>query len=52
MLTSVSTVTEIKDAGRNELMTVTTEVSDTAGEPVATIASTLVSRGTAAVKES
>jgi len=52
VLTSVSTVTEIKDAGRNELMTVTTEVSDAAGEPVATIASTLVSRGTAAVKES
>jgi len=51
VLTSVSTVTEIKDAGRNELMTVTTEVSDAAGEPVATIASTLVSRGTAAVKE-
>ena len=52
VLTSTSTVTEIKDAGRNELMTLTTEVSDAAGEPVATIASTLVSRGTAAPKES
>ena len=51
VLSSVSTVTDIKDAGRNELMTVTTEVTGAAGEPVATIASTLVSRGTAAPKE-
>ena len=52
VLSSVSTVTEIKDAGRNELMTVTTEVTDAQGDPVATIASTVVSRGTAAPKES
>jgi acyl dehydratase len=46
VLTSVSRVADIRDAGRNELMTMVTEV--TAGdERVATLTSTLVSRGTA-----
>ena len=48
VLSSVQTVTDIKDAGRNELIVTTTEVSDAAGEPVATLRSSLVSRGTAA----
>ncbi len=51
VLTSVQSVTDIKDAGRNELITTATEVTDVAGEPVATLRSTLVSRGTAAPRE-
>lgn len=47
-LVATSTVDEIRDAGRNELMLTRTEVSTEAGEPVATVYSTLVSRGTAA----
>ncbi len=47
VLDAVSRVAEIRDAGRNELMTVVTEVTS-GGEPVATLTSTLVSRGTAA----
>jgi acyl dehydratase len=42
----------IKDAGRNELMTTRSEVSTESGEPVATLYSTIVSRGTAAGGES
>ena len=48
VLSSVSRVEEIRDAGRNELMTVATEVTGSDGAPVATLRSTLVSRGTAA----
>lgn len=51
VLTSIGTVADIRDAGRNELMTMVTEVTDAAGEKVATLTSTLVSRGTAAPKE-
>ncbi|MCW2667038.1 MAG: MaoC-like dehydratase [Frankiales bacterium] len=51
VLTSVSKVASIRDAGRNELMTMVTEVTDADGQPVSTITSTLVSRGTAAPKE-
>lgn len=40
-------VTDIRDAGRNELMTTVGTVTTVDGEPVATIYSTLVSRGTA-----
>jgi acyl dehydratase len=50
VLTAVDRVEQIRDVGRNELMTVATEVS-AGGEPVATVRSTLVSRGTAAPKE-
>jgi acyl dehydratase len=46
------TVTNIRDVGRNELLTTEHEFVTTAGEPVGTALSTLVSRGTAAVKES
>jgi len=51
VLTSVARVTEIKDAGRNELMVTETEVTAADGERVATLRSTIVSRGTAAPKE-
>jgi acyl dehydratase len=47
VLSATSTVADIRDAGRNELMVVVTEVT-AAGEPVATLTSTIVSRGTAA----
>ncbi|MCW2714450.1 MAG: hypothetical protein JWN88_1497 [Frankiales bacterium] len=52
VLTSVQTVTDIKDAGRNELIQTTTEITAADGERVATARSTIVSRGTAAPKES
>ena len=51
VLSTVTRVAEIRDAGRNELMTMVSEVSDAKGERVATTTSTLVSRGTAAEKE-
>ncbi len=47
ILSSVSRVDGIRDAGRNELMTMVTEVTGAAGDRVATLTSTLVSRGTA-----
>ena len=51
VLSTVTRVADIRDAGRNELMTMVSEVSDAQGERVATTTSTLVSRGTAAEKE-
>ena len=42
-----SSVVDIRDAGRNELMTMKTAVKTTSGEPIADLFSTLVSRGTA-----
>ena len=51
VLTSVQRIDDIKDAGRNELIVSVTEVTDAAGEKVATLRGTLVSRGTAAKKE-
>ena len=51
VLSGVSRVADIRAAGRNELMTMVTEVTDVAGERVATTTSTLVSRGTAPEKE-
>jgi len=48
VLTSVQRIDEIRDAGRNELITTVTEVSAAGGTAVATLRSTLVSRGTAA----
>ena len=50
ILTAIDVVEQIRDVGRNELMTVVTEVT-AGGEPVATIRSTLVSRGSAAPKQ-
>ena len=52
VLTSVQTIADIKDAGRNELIQTVTEVTAAGGEQVATLRSTIVSRGTAAPKES
>ncbi len=51
VLSSVQSVVDIKDAGRNELISTVTEVSDADGGKVATLYSTIVSRGTAAPKE-
>jgi hypothetical protein len=50
VLTSVQRIDELKDVGRNEVLTTVTEVTDADGQPVATLRSTLVSRGTAAPK--
>jgi acyl dehydratase len=47
-LAVTSRVADIRDAGRNELMTTQSEVTTSDGEPVATSYGTLVSRGTAA----
>ena len=47
LLDSTTTIASIRDAGRNELMLLVTEVTSS-GEKVATVSNTLVSRGTAA----
>jgi acyl dehydratase len=47
-LVATTTVTDIRDAGRNELMTVVTELATQDGERVCTSTNTIVSRGTAA----
>jgi acyl dehydratase len=52
VLTTVNRIDEIKDAGRNELILTVMDVTDPEGQPVATLRSTIVSRGTAAGKES
>src|SRR3954465_8362654 len=51
VLKIVSSVDDIRDAGRNELMTTKMAVSTTEGEPIADAYSTIVSRGTAAAQE-
>jgi acyl dehydratase len=51
VLRVVSRVVDIKDAGRNELLSMAGEVTDADGEPVATLRSTIVSRGTAAGRD-
>jgi len=51
VLRSVQRIDDIKDAGRNELILTVSEVTDAAGEKVATLRGTIVSRGTAAKKE-
>lgn len=48
VLTSVMTVEDIRDAGRNELLLTRTNVTAAGGEAVATVRGTIVSRGTAA----
>jgi acyl dehydratase len=50
VLDTVTTIADIRDAGRNELMTLVSQVTSN-GEPVATVTNTIVSRGTAAPKE-
>ncbi len=51
VLSSTQSVTEIKDVGRNEFLVTATEVTAADGERVATLSSTIVSRGTAAPKD-
>ena len=51
LLDSVTRIADMRDAGRNELMTLVTEVTSN-GEPVATVTNTIVSRGTAVPRES
>ena len=45
-------VADIRDVGRNEAMVLETVVTDASGKTVATAANTMISRGTAAKKES
>ncbi|MCW2542903.1 MAG: MaoC-like dehydratase [Frankiales bacterium] len=47
VLDSLTRIASIRDAGKNELMTLVTEVTSN-DEPVATVTNTIVSRGTAA----
>jgi acyl dehydratase len=47
VLTVSSSIVDIRDAGRNELLTTKTSVMTVDGEPVADLFGTLVSRGTA-----
>ena len=47
LLDSVTSIAQIRDAGRNELLQVVTEVTSS-GERVATVTNSIVSRGTAA----
>jgi acyl dehydratase len=51
VLSTVMRVADIRDAGRNELLTLVSDVTAGDGERVATTTSTLVSRGTAEKKE-
>ena len=51
VLSSVQSVSAIRDVGRNELVETTTEITAADGEPVATMRTSLVSRGTAAPKQ-
>ncbi len=48
VLTATSIVEDIRDAGRNEMMTIRQEVRTVDGEAVCTAYNTIVSRGTAA----
>jgi acyl dehydratase len=50
VLETVTRIADIRDAGRNELLTLVVDVTSN-GEPVATVTNTIVSRGTAAPKE-
>ncbi|WP_157248923.1 MaoC family dehydratase N-terminal domain-containing protein [Nonomuraea typhae] len=47
-LVTRSTITDIRSAGRNELLTIKSEVSTVAGEPVCVTYNTIVERGGAA----
>jgi acyl dehydratase len=47
VLTMTSRVADIRDAGRNEIMVVVSEITAADGERVATLTSSAVSRGTA-----
>jgi len=47
VLSATSRVADVRAAGRNEMITLVTEVADSQGARVATLTATLVSRGTA-----
>jgi acyl dehydratase len=47
VLTATTTITDIRDAGANELLTLETRIATTDGEDVATAYNVVVSRGTA-----
>lgn len=47
-LVTTATITDIRSAGRNELLTVRSDVTTVAGEPVCTTYNTIVERGGAA----
>ncbi len=51
-LVSTSTITDIRIAGRNELLTITSEITTESGEPVSTVTNVVVIRGTAPAQES
>ena len=51
VLTMTQRIADIQDKGSNELLTLVTEVTSN-GEPLAIVTNTIVSRGTAAPKES
>jgi len=48
VLIGTPTIVDIRDAGRNELLTIQGEITTVDGEPVCTAVNTIVSRGTAA----
>ncbi|MEV6234783.1 MaoC family dehydratase N-terminal domain-containing protein [Saccharopolyspora shandongensis] len=48
VLTATGRIAEIRDAGRNELVRIETDIRDSAGELVCTAVNVIVSRGTAA----
>lgn len=50
VLSVVTVIEDIRDAGRNELIMTVQHVTDADGSPVATLRGTIVSRGTAAKK--
>ena len=50
-LRSTGRIAEIRDAGRNELVRIETDIHDADGQPVGTTANVIVSRGTAAGQE-
>ncbi|MGN9786559.1 MaoC family dehydratase N-terminal domain-containing protein [Nonomuraea sp. ZG12] len=47
-LVTTATITEIRTAGRNELLTIRSEVTTVSGEPVCTTYNTIIERGGAA----
>ena len=51
VLSSTTRIEDVREAGRNELIRTATEVTGQDGERVATLRSTIVSRGTAAPRE-
>lgn len=51
VLTVVQRVEQVRDVGRHEFLSTAIEVTGAAGEPVATLRSTLVSRDTAPAKQ-